>query len=84
MRNEENKKYRPSTGSEGADFMDRFCDRCKRDEAFQRDPGNNDGCAIAARTMAHSIDEPGYPSEWTFDDDGFPYCSAFERMEKKP
>lgn len=56
------KKYRPSNGSEGADFMADFCDKCKRDRAFQLDPANNDGCSIAAHTMAYQIDHPDYPA----------------------
>jgi len=71
------KLFRPSCGSEGMDFMDRFCDRCERDAAFQRDPFNNDGCSIAAATMALQVDEEGYPKEWIYGDDGEPTCTAF-------
>lgn len=75
------RKYRPSNGCEGAGFMDRFCAQCKRDEAFQKDPANNDGCDIAARTMAYNIDDPEYPSEWTIDDNGCAKCTSFDRIE---
>jgi hypothetical protein len=78
------KKYRPSCGSEGADFMAIFCDRCVRDEAFQRDPANNDGCFIAARTMAHDVNDPEYPSEWIYGEDGRPTCTAFDPITHLP
>ncbi|WP_018407895.1 hypothetical protein [Methylocystis rosea] len=78
------KKFRPSNGSEGLAFMERFCDRCRRDDAFQRDPQNNDGCEIVANTMALTIDDERYPSEWTFDADGRPVCTAFEPIVESP
>lgn len=71
-------KYRPTSGEEGAHFQDRFCDRCKRDAAFQADPDNADGCEILARTMLFDVDEPEYPVEWIRGDDGRAKCTAFE------
>lgn len=68
-------KYRPSCGSEGMDFMARFCDRCKRDDAFQR--GEGDSCPIVANSMAYDEDDPNYPVEWIEDATG-PRCTAFE------
>jgi hypothetical protein len=72
------RKYRPSNGTEGAIFMSHWCDRCKRDEAFQRDPINNDSCPIVAATMAYDVGDQSYPVEWVEDDDG-PRCTAFEK-----
>ena len=69
--------YRPSNGDEGMWFMDKFCDRCRRDDAFQR--GVGDSCPIAAASLAFDIEEPGYPSEWIEDEDG-PRCTAFEPL----
>ena len=71
------KPYRPSNGDEGMWFMDKFCDRCRRDDAFQR--GKGDSCPIAAASLAFLIGEPGYPSEWIENDSG-PRCTAFEPM----
>jgi hypothetical protein len=58
------KKYRPSNGTEGAAFMDRFCDRCKREAKYRRTDDGSDGCPIIAKTMGYDIDDPEYPSEW--------------------
>ena len=74
------KKYRPSNGYEGADFMAHFCDRCKRDEAFQA--GTGDSCPIVAATMAYSVNDPEYPSEWVYDAEGYALCTAFEALER--
>ena len=73
-----NVPYRPSNGTEGAYFMARFCERCQRDDAFQK--GVGDSCPIAASTMAFGIDHPDYPKEWIADDDlgHNARCTAFE------
>lgn len=71
--------YRPSNGFEGMDFMDRFCERCRRDAAFQA--GEGDSCEIAAATMAFDVDDPEYPKEWVTCETLGPRCTAFEPME---
>lgn len=67
--------YRPANGSEGRDFMERWCGRCERDRAFRE--GDGDSCEIAAMTMAISISEPGYPKEWRQDGPHGPRCTAY-------
>ena len=70
--------YRPACGSEGIDFMERWCARCWRDAAFQA--GEGDSCIIAANTMAFAVSDPDYPAEWVTDATG-PRCTAFEPVE---
>lgn len=72
------RKYRPSNGAEGMDFMAEYCDQCKRNAAFQA--GNGDSCPIAAATMVYNIDDPQYPKEWIVDNDG-PCCTAFDAID---
>lgn len=67
-------KYRPSCGSEGADFIDRWCCACERDK--------HEDCPIVAATMAFDVDHPRYPSEWVYDAEADPLaespkCTAF-------
>lgn len=69
--------YRPTSGTEGAAFMERFCDRCEREAGYRLDPFKHDACPIAATTMALRVTDPGYPKEWVTDDDG-PRCTAFQ------
>lgn len=71
-------KYRPACGTEGADFIDHWCGRCKRDKAFRNDEG--DSCPIVANSFIFDVDDPRYPSEWQYDDKGHPICAAFEEM----
>ena len=66
--------YRPSNGSEGESFHAQFCDRCSRDK-FDGDGGES--CPILLRAIAHGVDHPDYPAEWTYDSAGRPTCTAF-------
>ena len=76
--------YRPSNGTEGQMFADRFCDRCKHDDAFQKGGDAEDGCPIIAKTMSYYADDVQYPPEWISDDDcGLvnPRCTAYDPVE---
>lgn len=76
------RKYRPSNGTEGDWFMGLWCAKCERDKATRAGDFTN-GCEIIVRTMAHSIDEPEYPSEWQHRDNG-PICTAFQPEGGEP
>jgi len=75
------KKYRPSNGTEGMDFMDKFCDRCWKEESYRRTQKGT-GCKILCKTMVYDINDPEYPEEWTYDEDGNPTCTEFESVEE--
>lgn len=62
-------KYRPSNGTEGKMFFNEFCDRCKKIS----------DCEIIGKTMAFDMDDPEYPTEWQYGEDGQPVCMAFEQ-----
>lgn len=64
-------KYRPSNGTEGMSFMDKFCDKCLYDI--------NEDCDILARSICYQKDEEEYPEEWICDE-GFknPRCTKFK------
>ena len=64
------KKFRPSNGCQGEAFVAGWCGECQRGIKFM--------CEIRGRTMAFSLDDPEYPDEWRYDDDGYPCCTAFE------
>lgn len=79
--------FRPSNGTHGAIFMEHFCDRCKRDEAYRN--GTGDSCPIVANSFVYAADDPKYPKEWVEDEGADPgmigapgaRCTAFEPME---
>lgn len=65
--------YRPSNGSEGADFMARWCGRCTHDD---------DGrCGIALDTMIYQVTDAEYPAEWRTDHIHGPRCTAFDAVD---
>ena len=72
--------YRPSNGTEGLGFMEVWCFECERDRSFM--DGTGDGCEIAARVLALKPGEDGYPSEWTYNEEGRPVCTAFVEIGK--
>lgn len=78
-REDPDKKYRPSNGSEGDMFQELWCENCVHDNAFGQPRG---GCEILTKTMFLRVDEEGYPPEWNHDAEGQPQCTAFERIKK--
>ena len=67
--------YRPSNGTEGEIFRQKWCDRCEKDR-YESKP-----CDILTRTMGYDAGDPKYPKEWTVTPGtGWPgdaSCSAF-------
>ncbi len=68
-------KYRPSNGTDGDCFHAAWCEQCERDAKYRAT--NEDGCDILASMMAYSIDDPDYPEELTYNENGKPCCTAF-------
>jgi len=75
------KPYRPSNGTEGADFEYQWCRRCVHDADFQRTGPGGDGCPIFFLVLLHDIGEPEYPCHWTHNAEGEPVCTAFEEVK---
>jgi hypothetical protein len=69
------KLYRPSNGTEGEIFESKFCGRCKHDK-FHED--ESQGCDILLRALLFDKEDEGYPTEWTYDENDLPTCTAFE------
>lgn len=75
-------RYRPSNGTEGDCFIAAFCYKCGRDKALSEgepidECDDNERCDIVGRSFLHSVEEPEYPVEWTYDKHGIPCCTAF-------
>lgn len=66
-------KYRPSNGTEGEIFMDYYCCNCEHEW-----DNEEEACDILGRSGAFDVDDPNYPEEWTYNDEGKPTCTAFE------
>jgi hypothetical protein len=70
-------KYRPSNGTEGMMFMDDFCNCCEMDN------GRDICCRIMMLTMVYDLNDPEYPPEWQYDENGEPVCTAFKKQGEK-
>jgi len=70
FKDEAGKPYRPSNGTEGEIFMEKWCERCMLDT-------EDNPCEILTSTLAFEIDDPEYPKEWRYDFDGRPMCTKF-------
>lgn len=74
------RKYRPSNGIESMCFMENFCEQCIHEKWSHTQDDNDKKCEILSRTMIFDIDEPEYPSEWTYDENG-PTCTKFQKWD---
>ena len=68
------RSYRPSSGMEGEVFAERWCENC-----VHEDIENDKFCPIRDASMSYLIDDPKYPCEWIYGDDGEPICTKFKR-----
>lgn len=67
--------YRPSNGTEGIAFWDRFCRVCRK----------NSRCSVFDKALFHDIDPKiKYPKCLTYDDADKPTCTRFQGIGSKP
>lgn len=71
------KKYRPSNGTEGDIFHEKYCWNCIN---CNPDPSGDKQCDILMRTLLFGINEPEYPKEWIYVD-GKPTCTAWVKWD---
>jgi hypothetical protein len=75
------KRYRPSNGTEGMIFEEKWCVHCERDKAIWGNPDDPDwggGCRILADILGLETTDPDYPDQWRYCLDT-PVCTAFVR-----
>jgi len=71
--------YRPSNGSEGCYFAELFCDQCAHEKQTHTGDDNDRACEIIMLSMCFDQNDPEYPKEWIYDNDGHPTCTKFKR-----
>lgn len=81
QRAQELKPYRPSSGTEGMMFTEKWCERCARYGE------EGEGCNIWLLSCIHSTSHPDYPKEWVTGDRGATalseaMCTAFTTVIK--
>ncbi len=67
--------YRPSNGTEGDWFMERWCASCAKFEPCPEVGGKH--CDIQMRSFCYGINDEEYPVEWRYEGDS-PVCTAFD------
>lgn len=81
--------YRPSNGTEGCAFYERWCCLCSMDKFMSEgkdidECGPGDLCEILAQTAMFDVEDPEYPKAWTYGNDGRPCCTAFLPIGEEP
>lgn len=71
------KKYRPSNGTEGSIFYDKYCANCIHENDI---PPNRKNCNIFTKTLLYDVDDDDYPKEWCYVD-GKPTCTAWVKWD---
>jgi hypothetical protein len=74
--NSQNKKYSPSNGTEYMWFCGNFCDQCLH---HNPDPDQAPHCEILKDTICYSVNDPNYPSQWQYNEDGKAICTDFHK-----
>ena len=82
MKKHAGKPYRPSNGTEGVMFQERFCDRCAKDD-YDHETGGGILCPIIGDTMCFDVTDSEYPKAWVINERGQPICTEFEAVEGK-
>lgn len=74
------KKYEPYSADEGENFMNHFCANCRHEKFMHTQNDADKKCGILKnRTMVYNVNDEQYPSEWTYDENDNPTCTAFSR-----
>jgi len=74
------KLYRPANGTDGLIFMENWCERgCLK---FTSIGQYTKSCDILERSFCYDIDDPGYPSEWIYGENGKPCCTEYRNGDE--
>lgn len=76
-----NEKYCPSNGSEGMWFIEKYCMNCIHEKFMHTQEDDDLKCEILTNTMVYDWKDPNYPSEWTYDENDKPCCTAFKKWD---
>lgn len=77
----EEKRYRPSNGTEGEYFMEDFCYNCIHEKWTHTQNDADKKCDILSRTLIYDTEDPEYPEEWQYDDAGNPTCTSHKHWD---
>src|SRR5690349_20404813 len=75
--------YRPSSGTEGIGFMERWCANCERDKEWSEgkpfdECEDHERCELIANSYAYAVDDPEYHRQWVRAQNGDAWCLAYK------
>ncbi len=71
-------KYRPANGHEGMIFHAMFCEHCVHEKFLHTGDHADKKCDILSRSLTLSLNDDRYPSELTYNDEGYPICTSHQ------
>lgn len=71
-------KYRPSNGTEGMMFESKYCHRCVNEKWMHSQNPKDKQCPIFNSAFFFDIDDPKYPEEMQYNEEGNGICTAFK------
>lgn len=72
------KPYRPSNGTEGTWFTEKYCMNCINCDP---NPEGKKQCNILMRSFCYGINDKEYPKEWIYDYNDKPSCTAWVKWD---
>lgn len=73
--------YRPSSGTEGMYFEDKFCSHCIHEKYCHSGIEGDKSCEIMLNAFMYDQRDKEYPKEWVYDGDGKPTCTAHKHWD---
>lgn len=75
------KPYRPSNGTSGMMFEEKFCQNCIHEKFMHTQKHGDKQCDIFNRAFLHDLKDKEYPKEWQYDKDDKPTCTAWKKWD---
>lgn len=78
---EQQRKYRPSNGSEGDWFCSTYCYNCIRGKYEHTGDTRDNPCDIISSSMCFDTKDDEYPKEWIYNESNEPTCTSFVKWD---
>ena len=81
MGKETKKLYRPSNGSEGDWFINKYCNNCIHGKYEHTGDIQDKPCDILSSSFCYGIEDEKYPKEWQYDENNKPCCTNYSKWD---
>jgi len=73
--------YRPSNGTEAELFFEKFCYGCKHYVEDETTGSMDCNLNIILAAEINNFEDPNFPDEWRYDENGTPTCTNFQQID---